>query len=126
MALTKFKAVNWIEEQLRNGCRLSSTLRQASLCPWPDNTGRCYAVRSIEDWWYAYQKKGFEGLQPQERSDKGTSRKIDAEIGRFMIDQVSMYPNVPVKVLYQNGHSEGKSAFRVAIIGYDAFFDFII
>ncbi len=102
VALTKFKAVNWIEEQLRNGCRLSSTLRQASLCPWPDNTGRCYAARTIEDWWYAYRKEGFEGLQPQERSDKGTSRKIDAEIGCFMIDQVSMYPNVPVNVLYQN------------------------
>ena len=102
VALTKFKAVNWIEEQVRNGCRLSSTLRQASLCPWPDNTGRCYAVRTIEDWWYAYQEDGFDGLQPKERSDKGTSRKIDAEIGRFMIDQVSMYPNVPVKVLYQN------------------------
>jgi len=102
VALTKFKAVNWIEEQLRSGCRLSSTLRQASLYPWPDNTGRCYAVRSIEDWWYAYQKKGFEGLQPQERSDKGTSRKIDAETGRFIIEQVSTYPTVPVKVLYQN------------------------
>ena len=102
VALTKFKAVNWIEGQLRTGCRLSDTLRQASLCPWPDETGRCYAVRSIEDWWYAYKKKGFEGLQPQIRSDKGTSRTIDVEAGRFIIEQVSVYPTVPIKVLYQN------------------------
>ena len=102
VALTKFKAVNWIEEQLKTGCRLSSTLRLASLRPWPDETGRCYAVRSIEDWWYAYKNEGFEGLQPQTRSDKGTSRKIDAETGRFIIEQVSTYPTVPVKVLYQN------------------------
>ena len=102
VALTKFKAVNWIEEQLKTGCRLSSTLRLASLRPWPDETGRCYAARSIEDWWYAYKNEGFEGLQPQTRSDKGTSRKIDAETGRFIIEQVSTYPTVPVKVLYQN------------------------
>jgi len=102
VALTKFKAVNWIEEQLRNGCTLASALRQASLCPWPDAAGRCYAGRTIEDWWYAYRREGFEGLQPRVRSDKGTSRKIDAETGRFMIEQVSTYPNVPVKVLYQN------------------------
>lgn len=107
VALTKFKAVNWIEEQLRSGCRLSSALRQASLCPWPDNTGRCYAVRTLEDWWYAYQKGGFEGLQPQVRSDKGISRKIDAETGQYIIEQVSTYPTVPVKVLYTNWQKQG-------------------
>jgi putative transposase len=107
VALTKFKAVNWIEEQVRNGCKLSSTLRQASLCPWPDAAGRCFAARTIEDWWYAYQNEGFEGLQPQARSDKGVSRKINAEVGRFLIEQVSTYPTVAVKVLYANWQKQG-------------------
>jgi transposase InsO family protein len=107
VALTKFKAVNWIEEQLRNGCRLASVLRQASLCPWPDEAGRCYAVRTLEDWWYAYQKKGYEGLQPRVRSDKGHSRKIDPETGQYILEQVSTYPTVPVKVLYTHWQHSG-------------------
>jgi putative transposase len=102
VALMRFKAVNWIEEQQRNGCELASALRQASLYPWPDATGRYYAVRTIEDWWYAYKKDGFDGLLPNERSDKGHSRTIDPDLGRFIIEQVSTYPTITVKVLYEN------------------------
>jgi len=107
VALTRFKAVNWIEEQLRSGCILAEALRHASGCPWPDETGRCYAARTLENWWYLYQQKGFEGLQPQARSDKGVSRKIDPETGQYILEQVSTYPTVPVKVLYTNWQHSG-------------------
>ena len=110
VALTRFKAVNTIEELVRNGCMLAQALREVSLCPWPDETGRCYAVRTLEDWWYGYKQDGFSALQPQDRSDRGSFRTIDADTGRWLIEQVCQYPKIPVKVLY--GHwqqQEGKS-----------------
>ncbi len=57
-ALTRFRALNFVEDQLRHGDRLAQALRAASLQPWPDENGDYYAVRTLEDWWYAYKKNG--------------------------------------------------------------------
>jgi transposase InsO family protein len=109
VALTRFKAVNAIEEQVRNGRRLAEALREVSLCPWPDQTGRCYAIRTLEDWWYGYRKAGFAALETSRRSDRGRFRSVDADTGRWLIAQVSRYPAIPVKVLYGHWTQEGKS-----------------
>ena len=109
VALTRFKAVNTIEEQVRKGVELAQALREASLCPWPDETGRCYAVRTLEDWWYGYQKVGFSALEPERRSDRGSFRAIDADTGRWLIEQVCQYPKIPVKALYGHWAQEGKA-----------------
>ena len=52
-ALTRFRALNFIEDLQRGGGVLADALRQASLHPWPDENGDYYAVRTLEDWWYA-------------------------------------------------------------------------
>ena len=109
VALTRFKAVNTIEEHVRSGWALAEALREASLCPWPDETGRCYAVRTLEDWWYGYQKDGFSALEPQTRSDRGSFKAIDVDTGCWLIEQVSQYPEIPVKVLYGHWSQDGKS-----------------
>ena len=108
VALTRFKAVNSIEENIRNGNQLAEALRTASSCPWPDETGRYYAVRTLEDWWYDYKRHGFSGLEPRKRSDEGTFKIITEEMGRWLIEQVRQYPTIPVKVLYEHWKQEGK------------------
>ena len=108
VALTRFKAVNGIEEHIRNGMSLAEALRTVSVCPWPDDAGRCYAVRTLEDWWYDYLKGGFAALEPQKRSDNGSVRVIDADTGRWLIEQVCRYPKIPVKVLCSHWKQEGK------------------
>ncbi|MBT5606050.1 MAG: DDE-type integrase/transposase/recombinase [Lentisphaerae bacterium] len=108
VALTRFKAVNTIEEHVRSGISLAQALREAAVCPWPDEYGRCYAVRTLEDWWYGYKQDGFSALVPESRSDRGTSRVIDADTGRWLIEQVCQYPKIPVKVLYSHWEQEGK------------------
>ena len=108
VALTRFKAVNTIEEHVRNGMSLAQALREAAVCPWPDDAGRCYAVRTLEDWWYGYQQRGFSALEPEKRSDSGSCRVIDADTGRWLIEQVCLYPKIPVKVLYEHWKQDGK------------------
>jgi putative transposase len=126
VALTRFKAVSSIEEHVRRGVGLATALRDASLCPWPDQSGRCYAVRTLEDWWYNYQRKGFAGLEVRRRSDRGSTRSINAETGRWLIEQVCTNPKIPFKVLYAHWEREGRelpplrSAYRyLARHGYD-------
>jgi putative transposase len=107
VALTRFRAVNHIEEAIRGGICLAAVLREAALRPWPDGSGRCYAVRTLEDWFYAYRKNGFPALQPQERSDKGTWRIIDDEFGAWLLDQVAKNPKLQVTVLYEHWKAQG-------------------
>ena len=101
VALIRFKAVNYVEDRVREGWRLANALRMASQRAWPDETGRYYAERTIEDWYYAYKKGGFEALRNNPRSDRGQSRRIDADTGRWIIEQVCAHPHIDVNVLYQ-------------------------
>jgi transposase InsO family protein len=40
---------------------------------------------TIENWLYQYKREGFEGLLPKARRDKGTSRRIDAELSERIV-----------------------------------------
>jgi putative transposase len=101
VALIRFKAVNYVEDRVREGWRLAEALRMASQRPWPNETGRYYAERTIEDWHYAYKKGGFQALRNNPRSDRGQCRRIDADTGRWIIEQVCAHPQIDVNVLYQ-------------------------
>lgn len=107
-ALTRFRAVNHIEESIRGGESVAEALREAAVRPWPDENGRCYAIRSLEDWLYAYRKGGFPALQRTGRSDKGSSRVIDETIGGWLMEQVSQNPRLQTKVLYEHWRSQGR------------------
>ena len=53
------------------------------------------SASTIERWYYAYQKNGFNGLVPQRRQDLGTMRKISADIIDFVTTQLVAFPRVP-------------------------------
>jgi hypothetical protein len=38
----------------------------------------------------------------------GQFRKLPAEIGQWLLSQVSQYPNIPLKVLYERWRQAGK------------------
>ncbi len=100
LALTRFKALNFVEDLQREGLPLAQALRHASVRPWPDENGDYYAERTLEDWWYAYQKGGFNALMPTPRSDQGKSRVLDEATAAWVLEQVTQNPQVPLKVLY--------------------------
>ena len=79
---------------------MAQALRHASVRPWPDENGDYYAERTLEDWWYAYQKGGFNALMPTPRSNQGKSRVLDAATAAWVLEQVTPNPQVPLKVLY--------------------------
>jgi transposase InsO family protein len=126
MALRRFRVVSFVEDLVDGGMMLSEALAQGASRPWPENSSRYYAVRTIEDWYYAYKKGGFDALRMGERADKGKSRAIDQETGQWIIAEVCRYPHMPVKVLYRHWENQGKdlpslrSIYRyLARKGYD-------
>ena len=126
LALTRYKAINALEDCLRGGLPLAEALRQASLRPWPDEDGDCYAVRTLEDWWYAYQRGGFDALVPTPRSDRGKTRVLDDVTTAWLIEQVSQHPQVHLKVLVAHARQSGRVLPSISVLyrtlrrhGYD-------
>jgi transposase InsO family protein len=58
--------------------------------------------RTLEDWWYAYQRGGFAALHPKARSDRGVPRVLTPEQERHILEQVKAYPAIAIKVLYRH------------------------
>jgi hypothetical protein len=108
VALRRFAAVSFIEQKVREGLGVIQALRLAALRPWPDENGRYSSARTLEDYWYAWKSGGFAALQPKSRDDEGTFRKMPDEVGQWLLSQVSQYPEIPLKVLYERWTKAGQ------------------
>lgn len=60
------------------------------------------SAQTIERWYLAYKKSGFEGLKPKGRSDLGRPRKIDDEIITVIKQYVTNHPRMPSTVIYES------------------------
>jgi hypothetical protein len=73
------------------------------------------------------EERGFAALQPKSRGDQGAFRKLPAEVGQWLLSQVSQYPEIPLKVLYERWTQAGQQLPSLRTIyrflrakGYDA------
>ncbi|MGA7752889.1 MAG: DDE-type integrase/transposase/recombinase [Candidatus Sulfotelmatobacter sp.] len=107
-ALVKYSAISYIESQRADGLSLVEALRGASLRPWPDRDGKQYSIRTLEDWWYTHAKGGFAALQSHRRSDRGGCRTMDAQTGKWLIEQIVAFPNIALKVRYEQWRREAR------------------
>src|SRR5512140_2167359 len=90
VALARFSLISKIQELLGQHVPLKVALETVASCSPPsDDPGasRSLPVRTLEDWWYAYQHGGFAGLHPKARSDRGVPRKLNPEQERLIVAQ---------------------------------------
>jgi hypothetical protein len=127
VALRRFAAVSFIEQKVREGFGVVQALRLAALRPWPDENGRYSSARTLEDYWYAWKSGGFAALQPKSRGDEGVFRKMPDEVGQWLLSQVTQYPEIPLKVLYERWTQAGQQLPSLRTLyrylrskGYDA------
>ena len=99
-ALVRYSAVSHIQHQQDLGYTLAEALRDAASRPWPDASGRHFALRTLEDWWYAYQKGSFKALT-KSSSAHTQKRSLTKEQQNWLIEQRQNYPQIPVKVAYR-------------------------
>lgn len=105
IALGRMSLVQAVIELIQHHWPLSAALEQissAQLLPGDEESPpRLVPRRTLEDWYYAFQKGGFEGLKPKARSDRGKPRRLSAQQQQFILEQVRCFPGVPVKLLYR-------------------------
>lgn len=103
IALARFALVSKIQELLRTPVPLQAALDTVASSAQLERDGqsRPVARRTLEDWWYAYQRGGFAALHPKGRSDRGVPRVLTPEQERHILEQVKAHPGIPVKLLYR-------------------------
>jgi len=65
------------------------------------------APKTIESWYCDYMRGGLDALKPGYRSDKGSSRKIDAELAEKILEIKKAYPKAPNTIIYDKLIEEG-------------------
>jgi hypothetical protein len=79
-ALARYAAVCWVSERVSEehplGWTLQTATAEASRKLWD---GFEFSAGSIERYYYAYRKDGFNALVPAERSDKGRCRALSPD-----------------------------------------------
>ncbi len=103
VALARFSLISRIQELLRTPVPLNVALDTvvAGSVLELEGASRPVPRRTLEDWWYAYQRGGFAALHPKARSDRGVPRVLTPEQERHILEQVKAQPAIPVKVLYR-------------------------
>jgi transposase InsO family protein len=108
LALLRYAVICHIKTLRQDGMPLAEGLRSASSRPWPGEDGLYYSYRTIETWWYAHAKSGYQGLCGKPvRADAGKSRAIDEETGLWIIDKIRKNPATPLHVLYRHWQAHG-------------------
>ena len=103
VALARFALISRLLELLRQPVSLKVALDTVSSGSELELEGHSRPVprRTLEDWWYAYQRGGFAALHPRDRSDRGLSRKLTPEQEQLVLAAVKTHPSISIKVLYR-------------------------
>ena len=67
---------------------------------YPDGTSREYSFQTIRYWYDTYQKEGFSGLMPKNRSDKGHSRKLNKTLKNKIMEMKKTNPRMTATSVY--------------------------
>ncbi len=73
----------------------------------PDGEIRHYSPGTIEKWYFAYKKEGYDALVPLSRSDCGVSRKIDYELSEEIKYLKHTYPRLSASAIYRQLQDKG-------------------
>ena len=94
-ALRRLSLVQQIIDLVHQHWPLSAALEQvAAAHPLPaeaDAPPTFVAKRTLEDWYYAFKKGGFDALKPKPRCDRGKPRRFvwDRVCERFELDEIA-------------------------------------
>jgi transposase InsO family protein len=60
-----------------------------------------FSARTIQRWYYTYNRGGFDALIPQKRNDSGAFRKLDDDTKSQIAYYKKQLPRIPATLLYQ-------------------------
>lgn len=108
-ALARFAAVCWVNERVDeedpSGRTLQTATSEAAQKLWD---GFRFSAGSIERYYYAYRKGGFNALVPARRTDKGRCRALSSDAQQRLIDARLQHPQMDATVLVGHMVDEGE------------------
>lgn len=69
---------------------------------------RCYAVPTLQRWYYAYRNGGLPALQPKPRSDRGVARALTAEQRELLLAIRREYPRASTALIVRTLVADGR------------------
>lgn len=103
LALLRFEIICFIRNHRLEGHTLAESLRVSAARPWGGTDaagGQFFSARTIENWWYAAAKGGYEALRGQaRRSDTEHSRTLDDATAAWLMEQVRQHADMHLTVL---------------------------
>ena len=111
LALARFALVSKVQDLVLQRLPLRTALETVTRAPiqGPDGLEFVVAVRTLEDWWYAFRRGGFKALHPKTRCDRGQSRVLTPEQRQRILASVRLQSGIAVKVLYRQWLKEDPS-----------------
>ena len=76
--------------------------------PPKSKTTRTFSAATLERWYYAFRKRGLEGLKPTSRSDKGRAKQLTEEQRKLLLDIRREYPHAAVSVILRTLVLDGR------------------
>ena len=104
IALQRWGLVNQVLELLRRHWPLSAALEHtvaSSPLLLDDGSSVVVSKRTLQDWFYKFQRGGFDSLRPKARKDRGRPRRLSPDQQQRVLDQVRAFPGIHVKLLYK-------------------------
>jgi transposase InsO family protein len=71
---------------------------------------RQYSVATLERWYYAYKKRGLDGLGRRLRKDRGRAQGLTPELRQLLLDIRREHPHASVPVILRTLAADGRMA----------------
>ena len=98
-----------LHRTLRRG-EIGRALRDRAEKLWkgPDGRERRVAQKTLEEWLCRYRRRGFDGLLPEERRDRGKVRALKAEVEELILAMKREDPGRSAQLIYDELVSVGR------------------
>lgn len=110
IALMRYRAIapviTGLDEDYPNRTAFYKELSEKGILE-PDGSLRHFAPTTIEKWYLAYEKHGFDALVPKNRSDAGRSRRLDDELQERIRCFKTNYPRMSAASIYRQLKTDG-------------------
>ena len=97
-ALTRFAAVQAVQQGCERGLTFTQALHHAAEQPWD---GRLYSLSALERWFYRYRDGRFAALSNQPRRDRGQKRALDPQALEALLQLRRLHPSFTLQSLIQ-------------------------
>lgn len=84
------------------------TLSKQRFTPPKAKATRTFSEATLERWYYAFKKRGLNGLKPRRRKDKGRGKKLEPEQRQLLLDIRREHPHASAPVILRTLVADGR------------------